>query len=414
MNVSNVHNCYGCGVCAIACGKNIIKVVLNKDGFYEPVITEPDKCSDCGLCVDVCSYSHGDLSLTNPQITSYAAWSREYAVRRKCSSGGVGFEIGRTIISEGGKVCGVRYNVEKNIAEHYVASTIEELIPSIGSKYIQSYTVDGFADIVKDLRVAKKNGENPVFLVTGTPCQIDSFRRYIRKFKIEDNFVLLDFFCHGVPSKLMWDKYVAHMEKKVGKLTYVSWRNKFTGWHDSWAMAIDGEEKGESVNWHESYNLLIREKKSYLNSRLSQGDMFYRLFLSDSCLGKACYDKCKYKYDQSSADIRIGDAWGTTYRDDESGVSAVVVNTQKGVSILKKLNCTFVGHSLAVILEGQQKKCPKRQMGYDIVMNSIRNKYSTIEDAYNSLNRFVWKQRQIKRLLSPVQTLCDIIKKCRR
>ena len=54
-------------------------------------------------------------------------------------------------------------------------------------------------------------------------------------------------------------------EKQVGSLTYVSWRNKFTGWHDSWAMAIDGSEKGESVKWHESYNLSIRGKKSFLN-----------------------------------------------------------------------------------------------------------------------------------------------------
>lgn len=88
----------------------------------------------------------------------------------------------------------------------------------------------------------------------------------------------------------MWDKYVHWAEKQVGSLTYVSWRNKFTGWHDSWAMAIDGSEKGESVKWHESYNLSIREKKSFLNTRLSQGDMFYRLFLSDACLGKACYE----------------------------------------------------------------------------------------------------------------------------
>ena len=53
---------------------------------------------------------------------------------------------------------------------------------------------------------------------------------------------------------------------------------------------IDGENTGEKVNWHDSYNLLIKEKKGFLNSRLSQGDFFYNLFLSNSCLGKACYE----------------------------------------------------------------------------------------------------------------------------
>ena len=255
-NISSIHNCYGCGVCAIACGKKIIDITLNEDGFYEPHINNPDKCTDCGLCIDVCAFSHNDLSLQNQPVHSYAAWSREPAVRRKCSSGGVGFEIGRFLLGQGYKVCGVRYNAEKGIAEHYIAATVEELIQSIGSKYIQSYTVDGFKAINRKEK----------YLVTGTPCQIDSFRRYIQRFHCEDNFVLMDFFCHGVPSMLAWKKYLGMVEKITGKATYVSWRNKFTGWHDSWAMSIDGEKTGEKVDWHDSYNMLIKGKKGFYNS----------------------------------------------------------------------------------------------------------------------------------------------------
>ena len=346
MNINHIHNCYGCGICATVCGKKIIQIRLNKDGFYEPYIDELDKCTDCGLCMDVCSYTQEGLSLKESSIHSYAAWSKDEAVRRKCSSGGVGFELGRTLINQGYKVCGVRYNAEKNQAEHYIATTIEELVQSIGSKYIQSYTVDGFKAINRKEK----------YLVTGTPCQIDSFRRYIKRFNVEDNFILMDFFCHGVPSKLMWDKYIKEVEKTTGKVTYVSWRNKFTGWHDSWAMSIDGEKTGEKVNWHDSYNLLIKEKKGFFNSRLSQGDMFYRLFLSDACLGKACYDKCKFKYDNSSADIRIGDLWGKAYKDNEDGVSAAITLTEKGNNLLKECNCELVEHPFETVAEGQMKK----------------------------------------------------------
>ena len=348
MNITNIHDCYGCGVCATVCSRNIIEIALNADGFYEPRITDKEKCTDCGLCTNVCSYFHEDLSLKNTCVKSYAAWSNDEKVRRKCSSGGVGFEAGRTLINNGYKVCGVRYNPEANRAEHYIAATVEELIPSIGSKYIQSYTVDGFKAINRKEK----------YLVTGTPCQIDSFRRYIQKFRCEDNFVLIDFFCHGVPSMWLWKKYVAEVEKTTGKITYASWRNKFTGWHDSWTMSIDGEKTGEKVNWHDSYNLLIREKKGFYNSRLSQGDAFYRLFLSDSCLGKACYDKCKFKYDHSSADIRIGDLWGKTYKDNEDGVSAAITFTEKGDELLHKCNCTLVEYPFEMVAEGQMKTCP--------------------------------------------------------
>lgn len=345
-NISKVHDCYGCGVCATACSRKIINLILDSDGFYVPHISDVSKCTNCGICTEVCAYLHDNLSLQNPEIHPYAAWSKDHLVRRKCSSGGIGFEIGKYLLGQGYKVCGVRYDAGKNRAEHYIATSVEELIPSVGSKYIQSYTVDGFKAINRKAK----------YLVTGTPCQIDSFRRYIQKFRCEDNFVLLDFFCHGVPSMLIWKKYTEWAEKRVGKITYASWRNKWTGWHDSWVMGIDGERHGEKINWHDSYDMLIRERKSCIESRMSQGDMFYALFLGNLCLGKQCYTHCKYKYDNSSADIRIGDMWGDTYKDNEDGVSCAIAFTNLGKTVLTNLNCEIIPYSFETVASGQLKK----------------------------------------------------------
>lgn len=400
-NISKIHDCYGCGVCATACGRKIIEIGLNAEGFYEPHITDPNKCTNCGICTEVCAYLHEDLSLQNQEIHPYAAWTKDYLVRRKCSSGGAGFEIGKYLLGQGYKVCGVRYNADKNRAEHYIATNVEELIPSAGSKYIQSYTVDGFKAINRKEK----------YLVTGSPCQIDSFRRYIRKFRCEDNFVLLDFFCHGVPSMLVWKKYTEWAEKQVGKITYASWRNKWTGWHDSWAMGIDGEEHGEKINWHDSYDMLIRGKKSYIESRLSQGDMFYQLFLGDCCLGKQCYDHCKYKYNHSSADIRIGDLWGKTYNDDEDGVSGAVAFTQKGNEVLKQCNCELVEHSFDVVAEGQMKTCPQRIGAYNKILETLKNDSKNIQDACHILTTYRKQQRQLERIKHPVRSFKNIIKK---
>lgn len=77
----------------------------------------------------------------------------------------------------------------------------------------------------------------------------------------------------------MWQKYLKSVEKVTGQVDYVSWRNKFTGWHDSWSIAVNGAKTQlNEVPWHDSYDLLIREKKSLYNSRYSQGDAFYKLF----------------------------------------------------------------------------------------------------------------------------------------
>lgn len=400
MNISNIHNCYGCGVCAVACSKKIIEIGLNSDGFYEPHITNTAKCTNCGLCVDVCAYSHDELSAHNVPLKSYAAWSKDPAVRRKCSSGGVGFEVGRYLIGQGYKVCGVRYNVQTNRAEHYIATNETELIPSIGSKYIQSYTVDGFKAINRKEK----------YLVIGTPCQIDSFRRYIRKFKKEDNFILMDFFCHGVPSMLVWDKYVKWAETKVGKLTYVSWRNKFTGWHDSWAMSIDGINTAESENFHNSYNELIKERKGALNSRLSQGDMFYRLFLSDACLGKACYKKCKYKYDKSAADIRIGDLWGKTYEKDEKGVSCAIAFTEKGNEILKQCNVELIIHPFDIVAEGQMKENAHINRQRTVILSKLQCLQSDIISLKQILDNIALKRNISSLLKHPRSSMIGILK----
>ena len=139
--------------------------------------------------------------------------------------------------------------------------------------------------------------------------------------------------------------------------------------------------------------------------------MFYQLFLGDCCLGKQCYEHCKYKYDHSSADIRIGDLWGNTYKDDEDGVSGAVAFTEKGNEILKKCNCELVEHTFDVVAEGQMKTCPKRIGAYSKILKNLQDPSKTIEDAHNILVSYRKQQIQINRVKHPVRTLKNIVKK---
>ena len=341
--INCLSDCYGCGVCAAACPQKIISIRQNSKGFYEPFINDLKECTNCGLCLSVCSYAHEELAADYKPISSYAAWSNDEATRKKCSSGGVGLELAKACIKLGYKVIGAKYEFLGERVIHYVAESEAAVLDTIGSKYIQSYTVDAFSSINRKAK----------YLVTGTPCQIDSFCRYIKKMRCEDNFILMDFFCHGVPSMNLWKKYCREIEKITGEITEVSWRNKTYGWHDSWDMNIHGKKREELIDWHDGYNLLIRERKTFISSRWSQGDLFFKMFLSNSCLGKACYERCKFKGCGSSADIRIGDFWGNTYKDDDKGVSSVVAFTDRGMSILKETNCHLVKHPYEVVSEGQ-------------------------------------------------------------
>lgn len=381
-NVSTIKNCYGCGVCSASCPKKIISIHLNKDGFYEPVIEEQHKCIDCGICIEVCAFNHKERALKPEEIKihSWAAWSNDEAVRRKCSSGGIGFEIGRQLIEQGYQAVGCRYDIKKQRAEHYIATTVEEFVQSIGSKYIQSYTEEAFKQIKR---------KEQRYLITGTPCQIDSFRRMIRKFRCEDNFILMDFYCHCVPSMYAWKAYIKMLEPKIGEITYASWRNKFEyGWHDSWLMGMDGDKTSKPIDWHDGYNLLIRGKKTFVQSRMSQGNLFYKFFLGDICLGQQCEKNCKYKYDKSSADIRIGDLWGKAYKNDTKGVSALVSFTEKGRKIIESLKgVTLVEHDLDVVAEGQMKENAKSNILKPLIMFLFKHNICLSEKKWQILLR---------------------------
>lgn len=341
-NISIINNCFGCSVCTTVCPKHIIKFHENKDGFYQPYIENEDKCIDCGRCLKVCSFEMPFFQSRN-FVHGYATWSKDPAVRRKSSSGGTGFEVARYLMSIGYKVIGVRYNAELQRAEHYIATTVENLTQSMGSKYIQSYPEEAFNKIQKGNK----------YLVTGTPCQIASIRKMINLRHLENDIVLMDFFCHGVPSKLVWDKYVSEQEENIGKITYASWRNKQFGWHDS-------------------YNMLIKGKKVSITKKRSEGDIFYKLFLGDMCFNSACYEHCHFKAMNSAADIRIGDLWGSTYSNNEEGITGVITFTERGKNVIENSDIYFKQEPIDVVLEGQQKERINKPYYYKLLLKLLR------------------------------------------
>lgn len=352
-NNVNFSYCYGCGVCATSCPKNAITIKLNENGFFKPFIDET--CINCGICLKVCAFNHSEICTPNDKIVPYsaAAWSKDDNVRYTCTSGGAAYEIERFLLSQGFNVVVVRYDISEHKAEHYIARTETELIESIGSKYIQSQTYNAFRFLVK----------NQKYLVVGTPCQIDSLRRFIRMNKMEDNFILMDFFCHSVPSIKMWHKYIDMIGFK--NIEKVKFRCKRNGWHDSKTTLIHGDGK----EWCSS---------------LSEGDLFYWFFLGDRCLNPSCIKECKYKQQSSAADLRIGDFWGNKYSKEDKGVNALVAFTNKGKNIIDNLEqCVLEPCDFETVAEFQMKQNAKPKRSYEYVLNAL-NKNISLKKIYRT------------------------------
>lgn len=303
--------CTGCGICSTVCPRSAIKVELNNMGFLEANADEK-LCIDCGKCVKICSkYKNaGDISYTGLMSEKgrvFMAFSRNVSARYKSSSGGIGYEISRKCIALGYSVCGACYDLNKNRVEHRLADTQEEILEFSGSKYLQSFTEKALSD----MKAGRK------YVIFGTPCQTYSLRQKINQENIGQNVLLVDFFCHGVPSYLLWNRYLDYIKKryKTGGIKAVTFRDKKLGWHD-YSMIIQGENK--------CYSGRMRK------------DLFYNFYLSNVCLNDACY-RCSFRLDNVYSDIRLGDFWGPRYADDKKGVSLVTANTRKGLDFLESL-----------------------------------------------------------------------------
>lgn len=342
-NITNHDNCYNCGVCVSVCPKHIISFE-QKNGFYKPVIHDQTACIECEKCLNVCAFGH-ELS-TNIPLGFYAGWSKDRRSRYKSSSGGIAFEIAKFFLSKGFHVIGVRYNVQEKRTEYCEFQDVGELSEFRGSKYLQSFSPDA---------IKKINYDNN-YVVFGLPCLIHSFLRLIDARHKRDNFLLVDFFCHGVPSYSMWNKYLEEHERLIGKIKSAGWRDKSNGgWHNSWNMILSGD-KGSS------------------HCSLAENDLFYRFFLKNRCLNASCYDSCKYKLDNSAADIRIGDLWAQKYDEDSLGVNGMIAFTVRGKDIIEHLTgCTVVNEKQEIVMEAQMQKCPKRPASFNYTCKALQS-----------------------------------------
>lgn len=380
-----VKSCYGCGVCVAACPYECLELKLNATGFYAPVLKKQSSCVNCGLCVKSCSYLNDGLYCNNEVVECGSTYTFDTEIRKHSSSGGFAYELEKKAIEKGYKVCGVHYNVERHRAEHIICNTETELACLQGSKYLQSYTATAFKNF--------KHGNK--YLVIGSPCQIDSLRRLVATKNREDDFILVDFFCHGVPSYLVWHKYLKGTSPFNKNVNRIDFRHKWNYSEDkpiSWNRFV-------ITGWDDEGNVY----QPYL--RTPKEDPFYHYFLGDLCLGKQCYNKCKFKMLHSSADMRIGDAWGATYQKIAEGTSIVLAFTQNATNLLQELQIDRLAwRSIGIdeLCEGQMQQAPPMPRHYQtrLKLMNTRVGFKTIDYTLALLDK--WGRRR-KRLYAHIR-----------
>lgn len=310
IEIKNKKDCCGCYACYNICPKECITMESDNEGFWYPKI-DKNKCINCNLCEKVCPIINLIKRADSKKI-AYAAMNKDEQIRIKSSSGGIFSILAEYIIKNNGVVYGAGFDEDFNIKHKRILySTDLDLLR--GSKYVQSSIGDIYKQVKNDLE------SNKQVLFTGTPCQIEGLRSYLRKEYI--NLVTMDFICHGVPSPLVWKKYLEEMKKsKRENIKNIYFRNKDIGW------------KVFSLK-------IIFDEKVYINDL--SNDLFMKGFLQDVYLRPSCYS-CKFKKINRVSDITVADFWGIenilSKMDDDKGTSLIVIHSEKGKQLFGELS----------------------------------------------------------------------------
>ena len=141
-------------------------------------------------------------------MKSFAVKHNNLDVRLDSRSGGCFTAISDYVLDNGGTVYGCKLN-ENLIAVHERATNKEERNRFRGSKYVQSDKKEAFVRGKRDLQ------DGRWVLFSGTTCEVAGLKSYLANTDCS-KLILVDILCHGVPSPLLWEKYKAYCEAKVG------------------------------------------------------------------------------------------------------------------------------------------------------------------------------------------------------
>lgn len=303
--------CSGCSACYSVCPKNCISMIEDNEGFLYPKVDE-NLCVHCGLCEKVCPVINRVPEKETEQ-KAYLVQHEDDDIRKDSASGGAFTAIATWVLQQGGVVFGAAYDENFSVYHTYV-ERIEDLYRFRNSKYVQSNIGISFAQAKKFL------DEGRWVCFSGTPCQIEGLSSFLqKKYK---KIVLVDVVCHGIPSPLVWKKYLELQCVNDIKPDNIRFRDKYYGYKYS-TMSI------------------VKDGKTIYHAG-SQKDPMLRAFFSDICDRPICYE-CPFKKRYRVSDITVWDCF-TVFKfdkkmDDDKGTTRVLCHTELGNSVIQEANC---------------------------------------------------------------------------
>lgn len=241
----------------------------------------------------------------------YAGRLKDKSALMSSSSGGAFTALSDAFLKSGDAVVAAVYNYENHTVEFQMILDEKQRERAKGSKYMQSKPGDIYQKAYHWLM------DNPKkeLLFVGMGCQSDGFRKFSEIKGIRDRVYIVDIICHGSPSPKLWREYAESIQKKDGRITYLTFKDKRNGWKSPTAyVKVNGSE---------------RPLKDYV-----------KVFYNRCALRPSCYE-CPYATTERKTDMTIGDFWHIeeTIPDfyDPNGNSLFLIHTGRGEELFEKI-----------------------------------------------------------------------------
>ena len=332
-------DCCGCTACKSVCPKSAIEMIEDEEGFLYPKI-DKYKCINCGLCKSVCPIINKKKEKINQERKSYIVNNKTEEVRKNSTSGGFFTPIAEYIINNGGVVFGASFDNNLNVCHTYTTNK-DELYKFRGSKYVQSDLKNAFEKVKQFL------DEDKYVLFSGTPCQIEGLKSYLRK--DYEKLITVDVVCRAVPSPLVYRKYLDYQREKLNikNIDKVVFRDKSKYGYKYSVLTIEGENK--------------------IYQRGVESDPYLRAFFKNISDRPSCFN-CRFKKINRVSDITIWDCFITERfskrLDDDKGTTRILLHSEKARKLFENIKKDF----------------EFEEVNPDIVVKDVKEMYrSTIE-----------------------------------
>lgn len=192
--------CVSCEICSASCPEVAI-TMENIGGRFLPKVDD-GKCTDCGLCLEICpgvdvdpfglrNQGIPDTMFDGPWLKIYTAHSNDLDMRKNSTSGGLITTLLVELIKNKGFDAAFVLPFAVFTGKPAQLKATRE-IPKIFSSTESEYIPASVYNVIKAL----KESADSRYVIVGTPCQISGIKKYIKRAQqSEENLLFLGLFC---------------------------------------------------------------------------------------------------------------------------------------------------------------------------------------------------------------------------